>query len=169
MATRERDKKRRSHSRKMPAAPKVRSLAEHGKVKHRPSVDRIISKARKVVSDRKKGKDTEAVTPAVLVDLGPVLLPTPENAVKVLAELADLNDRALQAHKAYLERQTAAKNAKESWEGLAKAVQEKLRMATHASGLPLFSEEERERDQAAMEASADPPNEKTGTDDEPTL
>ncbi len=84
-----------------------------------------------------------------------VVLPSPEDAVRVLGELADLNDRALQAHKAYLERQDAAKKAKASWEGLAEQVQDKLRLATHASGLPLFDPVEREGDQAAMEASAD--------------
>jgi hypothetical protein len=89
------------------------------------------------------------------LDLGPVLLPSAEDALKVLGELADLNDQAIQAQKVYLDRKEAAHKAKTKWDDLAVQVQDKLRLATHASGLPLFDAGEREGDQIQMEAAID--------------
>ncbi len=128
-------KKKTAKKKQTPKIAKARKgprrLASHERVQHRP-------------------EPTADALPDKPLDLGPVLLPTPDRAVAVLAELADLNDRALQAHKAYLERQAAAKKAKETWDDLAKQVQEKLRLATHGSGLPLFDADEAEADRARM-------------------
>lgn len=85
------------------------------------------------------------------LDLGPVILPSPEDAVRVLAELAALNDAALRAQAVYLDLKERAKTAKDKYDTAAEAVLTKLKQSTHASALPLFSLEEREADQRRME------------------
>ncbi len=89
------------------------------------------------------------------VDLGPVVLPEPEQAVQVLRVLAEWNDRTIQAHERYVEQQTKAKAAKGKWEELAAELQKKLRAATHGSDLPLFDVDQREQDLKAMETAAE--------------
>lgn len=89
------------------------------------------------------------------VDLGPVVLPSAEDALKVLSVLAELNDRTLQAHARYLDSATKTKNLKGKWEELAADLQKKLRAATHGSDLPLFDPVEREQDTQVMEQAAE--------------
>lgn len=91
------------------------------------------------------------------VDLGPVVLPDPETAQKLLGELAHLNDRALDALARYQALKEATKSAKEKYDELAEMVINRLRASTHASDLPLFADlEQRETDQARMEAGPEP-------------
>ncbi len=88
------------------------------------------------------------------VNLGPIILPPADKALGVLQGLAELNDRATQAHKTYEDLKERTKTAKEKWEGLAEEVQTKLRLATHGSDLPLFDPIEREEDLKRMAGSA---------------
>lgn len=139
----------KSRKRSVSAKPKRTGLARKRTVKAE------VRRAKAVGRTRKRAAVTDlepAIEPSAPVDLGPIVLPEADEARKVLGRLAELNDRAIDLHKAYLERQTAAKKAKQAWDEAAEAVQEQLRLATHASGLPLFTEEEdRERDQERME------------------
>ena len=86
------------------------------------------------------------------LELGAVILPSPEDAVKALGVLAELNDRQLQAHAKFIESQTRTKALKAKWEELATELQAMIRRFTHKSDLPLFDVEEREADLARMEA-----------------
>ena len=97
------------------------------------------------------------------IDLGPVVLPEPEQAVQVLRVLAELNDRVLQAHARLVEQQTKTKAAKGKWEELAAELQTKLRAATHGSDLPLFDATEREQDLKALEVAAEQARAGVGT------
>src|SRR5579872_6045168 len=68
---------------------------------------RIIAKGRTKVKGRinthkpngASSESMEAAPEPSTLDLGPVVLPEPDDAVRVLKELAELNDRALAAHK----------------------------------------------------------------------
>ena len=118
----------------------------------------MAKKQKKVLTTeaKRKPKAVEQVAsdPTPRIDLGPVLLPGPEDAVLVLKELAEINDRALNAHKRYEELREQCKDAKAKWESLAEEVQTKLRLATHPSELPLLTQAEREVDHAKMVDSA---------------
>lgn len=88
------------------------------------------------------------------IDLGPIMLPDPDDALKVLAELAQMNDRAIQAKATYEDLKERAKNAKDKYDDLADQVLTRLQVTTHKSDLPLFNEVEREADQKRMETAA---------------
>lgn len=83
-----------------------------------------------------------------------ILLPEPLDAVRLLGELATLNDQALAAGKVYEDLKERTKTAKEKYDELAERVLTRLRVGTHASDLPLFSADEREADQRRMEQAA---------------
>ena len=72
------------------------------------------------------------------LDLGPIQLPSATEAVKVLGELAVLNDKTLEAHARYLEAAGRAKTLKGIWEEYAEKLQKLLRAATHKAPMPLF-------------------------------
>lgn len=74
------------------------------------------------------------------------VLSSPEEAVRILAEVAELNDQALDAHKRYLDLRDKAKAAKDNWEALCQAVQEQIRQAAHPEPLPLFDPPQVEAD-----------------------
>lgn len=85
--------------------------------------------------------------------LGLIVLPDPEASRKFLGELAQLNDRALDAQGRYQALKDATKQAKDKYDELAEQVITRLRQATHGSDLPLFANlDQREADQALMEA-----------------
>lgn len=84
----------------------------------------------------------------------PIQLPEPDDAVRVLKELAELNDRAIVAQSHYEELKEAAKSAKDKFDKLAEQVLNRLHQATHKSDLPLFSQDQREDDQRKMEQAA---------------
>ena len=93
-----------------------------------------------------------APDPAEL-DLGAIQIPGPDDAVRVLTELASLNDRALLAKDRYETLKEATKGAKEKYDELAEQVLTRLRQSTHKTDLPLFADTDaREEDQARMEA-----------------
>lgn len=98
--------------------------------------------------DDKKADAPDASSP---VNLGPIVLPSAHDAVRVLGELADLNDAALNAKKAWIEQKNRTKSALAKYDDLMDQVTEKLRLATHGSSAPLFDIVEREEDQALME------------------
>jgi hypothetical protein len=93
----------------------------------------------------RKVKASRIVEPENLGDLGPIVLPEADQALRVLRELGELNDDALAAHSVYLEAKQAMADAKEHWEALANEVQERLRLVTHGTpDLPLVDLAERE-------------------------
>lgn len=97
------------------------------------------------------------IQPLEAVELGPLMLPEGKVAEDVLKKAADLNDRALQAHKAYLEQAELTKKAKRAWQDLVSELQQHVRLHTHESTLPILMDiEQRERDQTAMETAANP-------------
>lgn len=80
----------------------------------------------------------------------PVVLPAPEQAVQILADLAALNDKVLLAHERYSTAQSLAKSRKAEWERLAGELQDALKKATHPDPMPLFDAQQAETDLAAM-------------------
>ena len=89
-----------------------------------------------------------------------ILLPSPEDSVKVLAELAKLNDQAQAAEQKYLKLKEQTKSAKEEFDSITGMVLRRLRACTHKSDLPLFAEQQ-EQDLARMVAgngSSDAPS-----------
>lgn len=84
------------------------------------------------------------------LDLGEIVLPTQAEALKVLQELAQMNDAVLQAQKRYADAAARAKRLKGEWDDLAAALSKRLRYATHKAPTPLFdqAEEQRKRDEA---------------------
>jgi hypothetical protein len=89
--------------------------------------------------------------PTLTADPSDILLPSPEDSVKVLAELAKLNDQAQAAQAKYLDLKEKTKSAKEAYDQLAEQVLRRLHVCTHKSDLPLFSEQQ-ERDMDRMVA-----------------
>lgn len=83
----------------------------------------------------------------------------PEEAKKVLTEVAALNDRAIDAFKAYEKARDEAKHRKAKWDELSEQVQSRLKELTHPSELPLFDERKAEEDLSRLQAqAADPPH-----------
>lgn len=112
-----------------------------------------VETAKKLVKAKRKEKTADAPDASSPVNLGPVVLPSAADAVRVLGELADLNDQALNAKKALLEQQVRTKNAKAKYDELMEEVTDKLRIATHGSSAPLLDIVEREEDTRRMEAA----------------
>lgn len=142
-------------------APKVRAIREgkkRGRPKKRETVGDVIRQqeaARVTTFTPNAPASVSSIPEPSAVDLGPVIVPDPESSQKLLKELAQLNDRALDAQARYAALKEATKNAKERYDDLAEQVITRLRQATHASDLPLFADvEKREQDQKAMEAGA---------------
>jgi hypothetical protein len=107
--------------------------------KNKPTTDAPVKR------HTRKVKASRIVEPDDLGDVGPIVLPGPDDAVGVLRELGELNDDALAAHSVYLEAKQAMADAKEHWEQLANEVQERLRLVTHGTpDLPLVDLAERE-------------------------
>lgn len=108
----------------------------------------------RINTHKPNGAESKVIAPAEndSLELGVVILPSPDDAVKALGVLAELNDRQLQAHARFVESQTRTKALKAKWEELATELQTTIRRFTHKSDLPLFDAEEREADQARMEA-----------------
>lgn len=87
------------------------------------------------------------------LNLREIQLPEPGDAVRVLRELAYLNDQGIRAKARYEFLKERTKDAKEKYDDLAEQVLNRLRQSTHKSDLPLFADvEKREADQAQMEA-----------------
>jgi len=122
-----------------------------------------VASARAKKPGKKPAKAPEPETPASergletdALNLGPIELPSAEDSLRVLKELAELNDRALKAHKRYEDLKADTKTAKDKWDDLAEQVQTRLRQATHKSDLPLFADmEQREADQRAMQSAGE--------------
>lgn len=83
------------------------------------------------------------------LDLGPVVLPTKDEAVKVLAELARMNDEVLQAQKRHADSAAQTKRYRAIWDEKAELLSKRLRVATHGSPMPLFEQAERDAEMAA--------------------
>lgn len=88
-------------------------------------------------------------------DHGPLVLPNPEDSQRVLEELGGMYDKAAELKARYEELKDLTKTAKEKYDAASDAILDRIRVTTHKSDLPLFDAEERERDQAAMEAAGD--------------
>ena len=142
----------KKRTKKEPKTPKVRSIK-----------DRKRSARAEKPNDSTLGRVTTfapnaqtSVQPApdpAELDLGAIQIPGPDDAVRVLTELASLNDRALLAKDRYETLKEATKGAKEKYDELAEQVLTRLRQSTHKTDLPLFADTDtREADQAAMEA-----------------
>ncbi len=146
-------------------SPKVRKIAEGRKKKRTPPPEVISGETALTEETSRDGAELfgrvttfapnapETMEPAPdlpSVDLGPILLPSPEDAVRVLAELAGLNDRALSAKAVYDTLKERTKAAKEKYDALAELVITRLRVSTHASDMPLFDQGD---DLAAMLAA----------------
>lgn len=83
-------------------------------------------------------------------------IPDGVDAVKVLREIAELNQRVLRAHAKYEEGASEAKDRRERWQGLAEQLQTLIADSTKPSAMPLFDVAEREADQQQMEQGAVP-------------
>lgn len=106
-----------------------------------------------IITTFKPNGGTAQQIPDTKIDLGELQLPEPDQAVAVLRELADLNDKAIVAGKRYEDLKSLTKTAKDTYDTLAAQVLSRLQQATHKSDLPLFADiEQRERDQRAMES-----------------
>lgn len=79
----------------------------------------------------------------------------PSEAVRVLAEVAALNDRAILAHQAFAKSQAETKQLRAKWEELAEQVQSRLKELTHPTELPLFDERKAEADLSSLQAAAE--------------
>jgi len=134
-------------SKKKPAKKAARAVVKPPKVQPRqPKLKH--RKLRKGHVLREETMPLELETPE---DLGPRLLPnTREALTTVLSEAADLNDAALQAHKAFLELDKKAKTAKKVWQDKVAETQRYIRLSTHESELPLLSAAEQEEDLERM-------------------
>ena len=131
----------------------ARKLGKESKGKRGPKKRK--EPIQRVTTFKPNGPESMQVAPEpAVVDLGPVVLPSPDEAVRVLQVLAELNDRTLQAHARFVDSQTKTKQLKGKWEELAAELQKKLRAATHGSDLPLFDVGQWEQDTGAMEQAA---------------
>lgn len=73
----------------------------------------------------------------------------PAEALRILTEVSALNDRALDAFKAYSKSREETKDLKTKWEQLSEQVQSRLKELTHPADLPLFDQRQAEADVAA--------------------
>ena len=142
--------------------PKVRQIADGRKKRKKkrtppPEDPKPVMQAARVTTFKPNGAESKVIGPAIEeLHLGAIVVPEPEDAQRVLRELAELNARALQAQKRYTDLKDATKTAKERYDDLAEQVLTRLRQTTHKSDLPLFSDlEQREADQATMEAAGE--------------
>jgi hypothetical protein len=77
-------------------------------------------------------------------DLGPIVLPTPDDSRRVLEELARLYHDRFDAMRRHDELHTAARNAAAAVQQINERIAERIRIATHRTGLPLFTAMEHE-------------------------
>lgn len=85
------------------------------------------------------------------IHLGPLVLPTNyDQALKLIEELAGLNDAVIQAEKKHADSAKVTKRLKGEWDEASKALSERLRQATHKVELPLFDQGERDAELKAM-------------------
>jgi len=73
-------------------------------------------------------------------DLGPIILPTPADAHRVLGELAALYHERFEAAQRHERLKAETKAAAEVVANLSDRIAERIRVATHRTGLPLFGE-----------------------------
>lgn len=128
--------------------PGKKAPAAKKKAAPRATAARLVKANRKTKPAAARSRGPLADAP---IDLGPVVLPEPDDAVKVIGKLAELNDRVLAASKAYQGAKETAKQRKEKWDELAEELSSMLRLATHGSDRPLLEIAEREGDQERME------------------
>ena len=87
-------------------------------------------------------------------DLGPIVLPSPEDSQRVLDELAKMQHQRYAANHRYEYLKERAKEAKAKVESLDEQISERIRVATHESDLPLFQPEQAEADLSRIQAEA---------------
>lgn len=90
-------------------------------------------------------------------DLGPIVLPSPEDSQRVLKELAGLQSLRYRWAKIHGEHHEKAKTAKGKVDALDEQISERIRIATHESDLPLFSQDQAEADVSRIEEQASQP------------
>ena len=83
------------------------------------------------------------VPPGLDDELGPITLPSPADAHRVLRELASLYHERHSAAQQYAALRALVKAAADALAALDARIAERIRVATHRTGLPLFAEEER--------------------------
>lgn len=95
------------------------------------------------------------IAPEQPVELGKILIPKGKEAEAALQKLAEMYDKSVQAHRAYVEQHEKASKAKKRWSDLRDEVLRELSVQTHESSLPILQAiEQQEADQAAMEDAA---------------
>lgn len=114
--------------------------------------------------EEKASSDVIQFRPSVDVSNGRTELPAvdltqidPTEAVKVLVEVAALNDRAILAFKAFEKSNKETKQCKAKWEELSQQVQSRLKELTHPTELPLFDEKQAEQDLSRIQQESAPP------------
>ena len=125
--------------------------AKQAKAPKGDNVREFKKKAPKAV--KTSGGDLPAPIQTITAQASDVLLPSPEDSVRLLAELAAINDLVSVAKQTHEDLKERTKTAKEKYDELAERLLTRLRVATHKSDLPLFSLDEREADQRRMEES----------------
>jgi len=80
----------------------------------------------------------DGVAEKQLQELGPIVLPSPDDARRVLGELAALYHERFEAARAHDALKKALKLSAEHLAGLDTTIAERIRVATHHTGLPLF-------------------------------
>lgn len=83
------------------------------------------------------------LNPGINDDLGPITLPSPQDAHRVLRELASLYHERHEAAQRHASLHSRTKDAAKVLTELDARIAERIRVATHRTGLPLFADEER--------------------------
>jgi hypothetical protein len=91
--------------------------------------------------DGKAEKEEAAATPK---ELGPIYLPSPSDAHRVLGELAALYHERFDTQQRHDALKTQLRQVAGELEKLSTRIAERIRVATHRTGLPLFADEEAE-------------------------
>lgn len=127
--------------------PKPKAGKKTRKPKPAPPID--------VVSTEEAAADMR-LTPAS-EELGPIVLPSPEDSQKVLHELAGLYHLRHAANKRHEDLKSKTKIAADKVKEYDDLIAERIRTATHESDLPLFNQDEAEADLSRIQAEATKP------------
>jgi hypothetical protein len=120
--------------RKVRSRPKPPVKAARPRVVPRVVLDEYDARARQLPTG-----DREDAAAGEGEDLGPIVLPTPDDSRRVLEELARLYHDRFDAMRRHDELHTAARNAAAAVQQINERIAERIRIATHRTGLPLFT------------------------------
>ena len=85
---------------------------------------------------------TEAQVKAEMQELGPIFLPSPQDAHRVLGELAALYHERFDTQRKFDDLKVQLRKVSADLEKLSTRIAERIRVSTHKTGLPLFADVE---------------------------